>query len=586
MIKYRLKENCISPSSAAPMEDYLRSLGITKTSSFINGPAPEDELSPRLLTNIDRCISMLHDGFEQNKKFLLIVDCDVDGYTSSAIFYRYFKSIYPNANIVWQLHEGKEHGLEADKLDNIGDDIDYIIIPDAGSAQLDEQQVLLDRGKKIIVIDHHDITETIDNPNIVVVNNQGSANFINKDLSGAGVVLKVVQEYDNTYLYNFSKDYYDLAALGIVSDMMSMRTLDNNAIVWKGLANINNPMFAALLEQQSFSIKNTSHPTKVDISFYIAPLINGVIRAGTQEEKELLFRGFICDPTGNTIETVYRGETRIETFYAYVARNAYNIKNRQNTQKEKCMRYLKTKIESKGWQNNQVIVVVTTLDDEVPTPENITGLVAMELHKEYNKPVLVLRPKKEDGVMYYRGSGRGKQADGFDSFLQFMRDSKYCNYAEGHKFAFGASIAANDLKAFLEESNERLKDVDFGTDIIEVDAIFNETNINVKMLKEFAEYSYVYGNMIPQPLIAITCVSTPANTKIMGADLSSVKVSCGGVDCVKFKDQELAAKITAADKNKVTIIGKSDLNEWMGRVTVQLKANYFEVEPLKASVLF
>ena len=586
MIKYKLKNNCISPTSTEPMADYLRSLGISKINSFLNDPDYADELPAKLLDNIAPCVEKLHTFFEQNKKFLLIVDCDVDGFTSASIFYRYFKNIYPQANIQWQLHEGKEHGLEADKLDTIGDDIDIVIIPDAGSAQLTEQQTLLDRGKSIIIMDHHAIGEIIDNPNLVVVNNQGSANFTNKDLSGAGVVLKVIQEYGRTYLTEGGTDYYDLAALGIISDMMDMRSLDNNYIVWRGLRTIHNQMFLALLQQQAFSIKDTTHPTKIDIAFYIAPLINGVIRAGAQEDKELLFKGFIEEPTSSHIETECRGVKRVETFYQYVARNSSNVRNRQNTLKEKCMAYLKQTIEEKGLQHNQVIVAVTSSTDKVQIPQNITGLVAMELLKEYGKPVLVLRPKTEGTEKYLCGSGRGKAAEGFDSFMQFLRGSQYCHYAEGHNFAFGAAICADKLEAFIQECNERLANVDFGSDYIEVDAIFSSNSINTEMLREFAQYDYIYGNSIPQPRIVIKGLATPSNVRLMGQNSDSVRINFGQISCIKFKDKKLAEQIQQSERNRVTVIGRPQLNEWNGITTVQLMVDYIDIEACKSGSLF
>lgn len=365
-----------------------------------------------------------------------------------------------------------------------------------------------------------------------------------------------------------------------------MRTLDNNYIVWRGLSHIRNKMFIALLKQQSFSIKDITSPSKIDVAFYIAPLVNGVIRAGTQEEKELLFKGFIEEPTAEYIDTEYRGVKRHETFYEYVARNAYNIKNRQNTQKEKCMQYLKERIEAANLQHNQVIVVITSKDDKVPTPQNITGLVAMELLKEYGKPVLVLRPKTENDITYYRGSGRGKPADGFDSFLEFMRGSQYCDYAEGHNFAFGASIAADSLEAFISECNARLANIDFGSDFVEVDAIFSSNYINTQMLREFATYDKIYGNSIPQPRIVIKGVASPANVKFMGADNSSVRITFGTVPCIKFKDSKLAEQIQENERNTITIIGRPQLNEWNGNVSVQLMADYVDVEPLKSTSLF
>ena len=412
------------------MEDYLHSLGINKPQDFILSPPKEDELDPFLLINMDKCVREVHEGFTNNKSFFLQIDSDVDGMTSATIFYRFFKGYYPSSKITWRLHEGKEHGVI---VNTVPHDCNYIILPDSGSMQLEEQQELVDAGKKIIILDHHTVTSQLNNDNIIIVNNQISPNFPNKALSGAGIVLKLIQAYSSLYpnmdiKYSY---FYDLAALGILSDMMDMRELDNNYIVHQGLTHINNELFKAILEKQSYSIKDINNPTKIDVVFYVSPLINGVIRAGTQEEKEILFKAFLEEPTEEDITTTYRGIERHETFYQFAARTAYNIKNRQNTVKEKCFEFLRKKIDDEELNKNQVIVVIASKDDKVVVPQNITGLIAMELLKYYNKPVLVLRPKIENGQLVYAGSGRGKIAEGFNSFLQLVRDSKYSEYGEG-----------------------------------------------------------------------------------------------------------------------------------------------------------
>lgn len=585
MIKFKLKENAIDVTSEHPMEDYLKSLGINKPEDFILSPPKEDELDPFLLVNMDKCIKELHEGFINNKSFFLQVDSDVDGMTSATIFYRFFKGYYPQANIDYRLHEGKEHGVITS---TVPIDADYIVLPDSGSMQLEEQQELVNKKKKIIILDHHTITNMLNDDNIIIVNNQISPNFSNKALSGAGIVLKVIQAYGLKYpnmniKYNY---FYDLAALGILSDMSDMRTLDNNYIAYQGLHHINNEMFKALLEKQSYSIKDITNPTKIDTVFYISPLINGVIRAGTQEEKEILFKGFIEEPTEDIITTSYRGKERNETYYQFAARLASNIRNRQNTVKDKCFEFLKQKIDNEQLNKNKIIVVIASKDDEVVVPQNITGLIAMELLKYYEKPVLVLRPKIEDGELTYAGSGRGKTAEGFDSFLQLVRDSKYAKYGEGHPCAFGASISAKDINNFVQECNEKLKNVDFTNEYIEVDAIFNYNNINYKMLYEFAYYYYIYGNSIPQPKVVIQGIYRDSNLTIMGKDNSTVKITIDRLPCIKFKDKELVEKLKNHNSGKITIIGRPQINNWMGKETTQLFIDNIEIEPIAAKSLF
>ena len=226
-------------------------------------------------------------------------------------------------------------------------------------------------------------------------------------------------------------------------------------------------------------------------------------------------------------------------------------------------------------------------DDKVPVPQNITGLIAMELLKKYNKPVLVLRPKDENGVVSYAGSGRGKQCEGFDSFLQFVRDSAYSEYGEGHSFAFGASIPAKDFSAFISESDERLRNIDFSVNYIEVDAIFNQfTPINQKMLLEFAKAKDIYGNNLPEPKIAIDTIVTSDQVMLMGSDQSSVRITIDGVPCIKFKDKELAEKISKMSRFRFVCIGRANLNVWMGKESAQLFIDELEIEQLKTTNLF
>ena len=578
MLKYKLKENSIKINSETPMIDYLKSLGIENTDSFLRKPQPWEELSPYSLDNMDLAVSLLHEMFNENSPIYLQVDCDVDGYTSAAIFYRYFKSIYPSARIIWDLHDDKEHGVMVDKVPR---DVKYVVIPDAGSSQYEEQKALVERGCKILILDHHVVQNYYEHPDVIIVNSQ-LGTFENRALSGGGVVLKTIQAYSDTILNDSSwEEYYDLAAIALISDMMDMRTLDNNSIVYKGLSNIKNPMLAAILDRQSYSIKEVKCPTKIDIAFYVSPLINAVIRVGSAEEKQLLFSAFISEP----IEWLAAKQHPGETYYNSAARICSNAHSRQNTQKTKCFNFLRDRITENHLDQNKIIAVIASKEDKVVVPQTITGLIAMELMKYYNKPVLVLRPKVENGVLYYCGSGRGKQADGFDNFLQFTIESKLTNYGAGHNFAFGFGIEAEKFNDFIEECNTRLKDVEFDVDFVAVDAIFNQNNINYRMLYEFAAYKYVYGNGIPQPKIAIEGDFSPANVRVMGKENDSLRFNfANGLCAVRFKDAALVEKINSMPSFHCKMVGRVQLNEWKGNTTTQMIIDEVEVEENKTPV--
>lgn len=569
---------------------YLESLGITKINSFLYGPEEEDYESPFLLDNMEELIDGLHQAFINDKKFFIQVDSDCDGITSSAIFYNYFKELYPNAYIDYRIHEGKEHGVI---LNTIPVWSDIIIIPDAGSNQIEEQYALSDAGRQVFIMDHHVVKDIVKIPRVTIVNNQISPNFTNKALSGAGIVYKVIQAYDERYNNNkeIYKKYEDLAALGIIADCMDTRTLDNNAIIRNGLKHINNKMFLALLKQQSFKVGDKI-PNKTDIGFYVAPLINAVIRTGTINEKIEFFKGFITPNSEQIITTVWRGETRYERYYAFLARTAYNLRNRQNTQKEKSIETICEKVEAEHLDENRIILVKINAADVSPT---ITGLVAMDIQKQYNKPTLVLRPVLDNERIYYRGSGRASEAENFDSFMKVLLESGVMDYVEGHDNAFGASILEDNIPALLSYVNDRLANIDFGS-FNPVDAVVTDSNWNSGVLREFANIVDTFGQGMEQPKFYFKFQVPLSECRVLGARQDSLKIEYKNVSFVYFQDKELIAQywemyeksLKTKEELQVECIGKAAINVFQGYRNLNVIVENIELSlvPQKTRKLF
>jgi single-stranded-DNA-specific exonuclease len=584
--KYKLKKDPINIQSNNYLEDYLRKLGIKKVKSFTATPSRTDEDQPILLDNIDTLTKELKYGFDNDRKFFLQVDSDADGYTSAAIFYNYFKKLYPEANIVWRLHEEKEHGVI---VDTVPDDTDYVIIPDAGSNQYEEQLELMQKGIKVLIMDHHHADDFIEIENVIVVNNQLSKKFRNKDLSGAGIVFKVVQYFSK--LYSDGEDYKeftDLAALGIISDMMDTRNLDNNFIIHHGLRSINSKIFEALLSFQEYSISSMYNPSKIDVAFYITPIINGVIRAGSEDEKDLLFRSFIDATLSREIyEREYNGRTLRENFYEMVARTSANVKDKQNREKEKAMQYIDQKIQESEYVGRSIVLAVTSKDDDIVVPKTMTGLVAMELVKKYGKPTLVVRPKVVKNEVYLFGSGRAATADGFESFRDILNKSQYTHFAQGHDNAFGFGIKLRDVDRFLDDMDRMLDGVDFESETIEVDYVFEKNRLHAALLKEFADAMPIYGNGIAQPKFAFKMVLSRDHFTVMGKEKNVVRIDYKDMSFLKFRDTDLVQYIEngMSEIVEVEMIGRSQNNEFRGQKKLQIIIDNIRITKADTSAL-
>jgi len=583
MKEIKVKDNSIQIGSVNYLRDYLITLGIAEdhVASFLTEEPPiEDMDNPWNLRNMEAAVEMVQNAIIAKKKFYVQVDCDTDGFTSASIFCHFLREIAPDVELTWGVHSGKEHGIEMDKVGDAG----IVIIPDAGSMQLAEQEELSRQGKWVVILDHHEVTGEIQYPNVIIVNNQASPDFSNKAMSGAGIVLMFVKAYEEKYgsvsvLGSFAphmwEKYLDLAAVGIIADVMDTRTLGNNYIIRHGLGRIRNKILQEILKSRAYSIANIAHPTKTDVAFYVAPLINGLIRSGSQEEKELFFRAMADDNCTELFTSDNRGSLRTETIYEYAVRLAANAKGRQDSAKKRGSALLKQKIVKHHLDEHQVIAIPVTADEQNLVLPTLTGLTAMELSKEYHKPVMVLREScDEEGKVTYSGSLRADQyyetVDGkicpIPSLME-MINSSGDGWAEGHPFAAGCGFTTEGLKAFIDYADNIMKNVDFSTEYIEVDYWFKDA-VAGSLLSDFAKGMYVYGNGIPQPRFAFSFSMNASEFSFIGKEHDTIKFSRGGVEFVMFKQPGLARQLKNSVKTRITCVGKAQINSYSNSVQI------------------
>ncbi len=549
----------------------LQSKGIQDIDKYIN-PTKECLQNPTDLDNIENGAKLLKTAIEKEWNILLIIDSDNDGFTSAAIIYQYIKKLNNNINIKYLLHSGKQHGLE-DHIDYIlecSDEIDMIILPDSSSNDFIYHEQLKEKNIPCLILDHH-ITDEEISSNAIIINNQLSQNYKNKELTGAGITWQFCRFCDNYFNVNFSKELIDLAAWGIIGDMGSLLEIENRYIIKNGLENINNYFFKVLIEKQSYSMGGEITP--ITVAFYIVPLINAMIRVGTMEEKERLFMAFIdghqmvpCNKRGakGTFE-----EVAIES-----ARECTNARTRQNKIKDETVQKLEMKIHKNGLLDNKVLFVRLEEDDQFPAVLN--GLVAMQLSAKFKKPTIVARLNNEG---YDRGSMRGLNQSELVSFKDFLEQSGYFEYVSGHDNAAGASIRDKDLADFHKYANEALKDIDFGENVYDVNFIRMAADKDIAdIILDLDQYRYLYGQNIDEPLIYISDINLTKNDiQIIGKNADTVKFEKFGITYIKFHAKDLINELGLYNEMKVELVGRPNVNEWMGNYTPQIMIEDYEI---------
>lgn len=555
-----------------PKQTILLNRGIENWKQYLN--LNEDCTHDfNLLDNIDKAVSCFINHIEKKSRIHIIVDSDVDGYTSASMVYRYIKYLGENINVTYSLHTKKQHGISEDV--EIPDDCELLIVPDAGSNDIEQCKELTGKGIDVIILDHHICDKQ--NDFAIVVNNQ-MCDYPNKNFCGAGIVYKFIKAVDEELWEDYADKMFDIVALGNISDVMDMRECETRYYVDLGLTKIRSKLFKALIEKQSYSMNGVVNITSVQ--FYVTPILNAMIRVGSAEDKDLLFRAFI--ETEEVFKYKKRGETEEsdEDIYTRAARLCYNAKNRQGKDVQKGVDAIDEVIKEKEIYKDKVMFI--NVSDILG--ETLTGLVAIKIAEKYNRPCLLLRRQKarEDGSLYYGGSCRNFDNSPIESLKDFLDSTGTFEFVQGHDNAAGISIPRENVAKSIEMCNERLSDIDFQK-CFNVDFDINASDLSVGFIKAIDEMKDIFGQGIKEPLVHIRNIPIWSESFfVMGKNSNSWKViNDEGYAFVKFnvdvdKDEVLQIYNSNLDREEeyslgsIDVVGTVSINNYNNILTPQI----------------
>lgn len=540
-----------------------------------------------LLDNIMAGAECLEKHIKNKSRIYLVVDSDIDGFTSSAILYNYLMENFEDINIEYHIPDGKEHGLDTIMpLLEHEQKYDLIILPDSSSNDYECHKKLNEMGYEILILDHHEAEKYSENA--IVINNQLSKNYPNKSLSGVGVVYKFLQLLDERNGFNSADSFLDMVAVGECGDMMDLNTLENRFISDYGFSHLKNEGLRQLIKLQGYSIfgvkleeitddfLDNASITPINAAFYIAPLVNALIRVGSSKEKELLFQSFIKgkDIVPST-KRGHKGET--ETIAEQSARNCYNARNRQNKEKEKALELLDIQISNDCLDDNKILILNA---DDIDVSNTLTGLCAMGVAAKYKKPVLLGRVNKEG---YLKGSMRGRGESELKDFRSFLLSSGYMDYVEGHNNAAGFAIKESDISKLYDYANKELANINFNEGFYEADFIVNgNCSYLNEMIFDLWKGKNIYGQNCPEPIIITQNLTIrPDNIKIIGAYKDTVKITFNNTTFMKFKAKELIEQLQNYPGGFIaTIVGRPSVNSWNGIETPQILIEDIEINKI------
>lgn len=531
----------LAPSFA----DYAFSLNLKTEEDFRRffQPTYEDLEDPFTLYDMEKSVNRIQQAIANGEKILIYGDYDADGITSTTVLKEALETL--GAEVMYYLPNRFKDGYGPNQKvyeEFIQFGIQLIITVDNGVAGHEAIAYAKEQGVDVIVTDHHELPETLPDAFSIIHPRHPKGNYTFKELAGVGVSFKLA----TALLGEIVPELLELVAIGTIADLVPLIG-ENRILVQFGLQHLHytdRPGLQALCQIAGCNLEKV---TEEDIGFQIAPRLNALGR----------------------LEDASLGVELLGTFDLQEAKTyAKEIDTTNNKRKELVQITVEKAL--------QLVDEATPISfvAEKNWHEGILGIVAGRLVQERNVPAFVMTINEKTKLV--KGSARGIAS--FDLYQAMSKVKGLFTAFGGHQMAAGFTLPLENLaafqeamaSAFLKTSQEDLKEELPVTFSLTPEALTLEFYQQMKRFAPFGNCHEKPHILLPQQ--PVTAVKTLSN----GAHL---KFQVGELDVLAFNKGMQAFELVP--ENKISLVVNLAINEWNGRVKVQLCLLDYEVSGLQ-----
>ena len=468
---------------------------VEEAESFLNPKLKGVMPNPFALKDIDKAVERIIAAIEKKEKIVIYGDYDVDGATSSALMYRFFRIFEVDVSIYVpsRLSEGYGPNTEAFKtLKEQGAKL--IITVDCGTVSYEPLSYARCADLDVIVIDHHIGDQKLPDAAAIINPNRMDENFPEKSIAAVGVAFFVIVAVKNQLKQNdfFQKsnieepdliNFLDLVALGTVCDVMPLRGI-NRVFVAHGLKLISkrkNPGVVAIMNLLDLNGKvKASH-----LGYSIGPRINAGGRIG---------QGIL-------------GAKLLATASKYEAENiAMELEALNQERKQLESAILEEALAKIKQDNTDDTFAVFVVGEDWHL--GVLGILASRIKEIYKKPTVVI------SIIEGIGKGSTRSIAGLDigSAVASAKDMGLLIQGGGHAMAAGFSIKVSNItkfQAFLNDYFSKKSDAHLSfakAKEVGIDAVISIPAVTKKLYNDLSK-AEPYGSGNAQPRFAIQKVA-------------------------------------------------------------------------------
>ena len=503
--------------------------------------------SPYLMKGMDRAVERIKKALEDREKIAIYGDYDVDGVTSTALFYTFMKGL--GADVTYynpdRMKEG--YGVNADAVRKLAaDGVTLIISGDCGITAVKEVEEARSLGVDFIVTDHHKPPEELPNAVSILNPQLSDCKYPGKGITGVGVVFNLVIALRRALREDgfFGREepnlaeYLDLVALGTVADCAPLMDV-NRIFVKEGIKRMENPKrigVQALKEASSINGGITSY----DLGFKLGPRINASGRLSSAAKAVELFISENIDDAREIAKALSRENSNRQNIEGEILKDALaQVESGPGVLRENSI-----VLASRGWH------------------PGIIGIVASRIVERYERPVMMIAVG-DDGT----GKGSGRSVKGVNIYAALSECRELLLQFGGHEQAAGISIREEKVAELRDMFEMAISNI--GADykaVLDIDCAVSLDEINESLVTELGMLEpYGIGN--PEPVLVAESVEV-ISKRIFKDKHIGLKVRQGGrpLDAVWFNAPH-EADIT----DRIDLVFTPEFNVWNGRKEIRLK---------------
>ncbi len=382
---------------------------------------------PYLMKDMAIAVSRINQAITSGEKILIYGDYDVDGTTSVALTFSFFKKLHSEIDFYIPDRYREGYGISTQGIDYAFENgFSLIIALDCGIKSVDKIDYANERGIDFIICDHHLPGDQLPAAIAVLDPKRSDCTYPYKELSGCGIGFKLIQAYALKYDIPFEQvsSYLDLVAVSIASDIVPI-TGENRILAWHGLIKLNTEPCKGLLALMNISGRK-ENLSIMDVVFTIGPRINA---AGRIDDAKHSVNLLIADDEAIALEKS-------------------QIINTKNTERKEHDSNITEQALAMIDGDPVLISRKTTVVYNADWHKGVIGIVASRLTEKYYRPTIVMT--NSNG--YAAGSARS--VAGFDLYEALCECSDLLIQFGGHKYAAGLTMKTENIPAFQQRFEE------------------------------------------------------------------------------------------------------------------------------------